>query len=40
VLQMQKPKFILSHIMSRTSYISMRWWCPFCSRPIRSVEFS
>jgi len=28
-----------SHIMARTSYISMRWLCLFCARPTWQVVF-
>ena len=41
-----KRAFFLSHIMSRISYISMKWWwwwwwwrCPFCTRLTCLVRF-
>jgi hypothetical protein len=24
---------LFSYLMTRTSYIKMRWWCPLCTRP-------
>jgi len=26
------------YIMTRTNYISLRWWCLRCTRPTRLVE--
>jgi len=30
---------IFSYIMTRTSYILMRWWCLLCTRPTRWVWY-
>jgi len=33
---LRNAKFF-SYIMTRTNYISKRWWCPLCTRPTRLV---